>query len=168
MTLDPHTVEKVVELVTKRVLLMMAEEQRAAQTGQTLCTRECDDGLCVQMCFDRVSAVRMRIGPSKVPSKFLGSQFTEPVSLASMVNGASLMLHDDFPEHGHPPAGDPACVMLHLQVNDPDAWWNRAVDAGATAVLELADQFWGDRYGQIEDPFGHRWSIGAPSAPPPE
>src|SRR6185503_12057255 len=57
MTLDPHTVEKVVELVTKRVLLMMAEEQRTAHTGQTLCTRECDDGLCVQMCFDRVSAV---------------------------------------------------------------------------------------------------------------
>jgi deoxyribose-phosphate aldolase len=57
MTLDLHTVEKVVELVTKRVLLMMAEEQRAAQTGQTLCVRECEDGLCVQLCFDRVSAV---------------------------------------------------------------------------------------------------------------
>ena len=80
------------------------------------------------------------------------------------VNGSSLMMHDDYPEHGHAPAGQPACVMLHLQVNDADAWWNRAVGAGASVIMELADQFWGDRYGQIEDPFGHRWSIGAPSA----
>jgi PhnB protein len=84
------------------------------------------------------------------------------------VNGSSLMMHDDFPEHGHAPAGDPACVMLHLQVNDADAWWNRAVDAGAKVVMPLEDQFWGDRYGQIEDPFGHRWSIGASSAPAQE
>jgi PhnB protein len=84
------------------------------------------------------------------------------------VNGSSLMMHDDFPEHGHAPSGTPACVMLHLQVNDADAWWNRAVEAGATVIMELADQFWGDRYGQLEDPFGHRWSIGAPSGPAQE
>lgn len=83
------------------------------------------------------------------------------------VNGASLMLHDHFAEHhgGHP-LPEPAGVVLHLQVKDADAWWNRAVEAGATIVLELADQFWGDRYGQIRDPFGHVWSIGAPSPAP--
>ena len=48
-------------------------------------------------------------------------------------------------------------------MTDADAAWNRAVEAGATVRMELADQFWGDRYGQVEDPFGHRWSIGAPS-----
>ncbi len=84
------------------------------------------------------------------------------------INGSSLMMHDDFPEHGHAPAGDPACVMLHLQVNDADAWWNGAVEAGAKVVMPLEDQFWGDRYGQLEDPFGHRWSIGAPNPAPPE
>jgi PhnB protein len=85
------------------------------------------------------------------------------------VNGQSLMLHDHFAEHhGGQELPDPAGVMLHLQVDDADAWWNRAVDAGAKVVMELADQFWGDRYGQIEDPFGHRWSIGAPSLPPQE
>jgi PhnB protein len=79
------------------------------------------------------------------------------------VNGASLMMHDDFPEHGGAgPASEPAGVMLHLQVDDADAWWRRAVDAGAEVTMELADQFWGDRYGQIRDPFGHRWSIGSP------
>lgn len=78
------------------------------------------------------------------------------------INGSSLMMHDDFPEHGSGgPAGEPAGVMLHLQVDDADTWWRRAVDAGATVTMELADQFWGDRYGQLQDPFGHRWSIGA-------
>jgi PhnB protein len=85
------------------------------------------------------------------------------------VNGQSLMLHDHFAEHhGGADLAEPNGVMLHLQVSDADAWWNRAVGAGATVVMELADQFWGDRYGQLQDPFGHRWSIGAPSLPAQE
>jgi PhnB protein len=84
------------------------------------------------------------------------------------LNGGSLMLADDFPEYSGKPAGPPEGVTLHLQVTDADAAWNRAVEAGAKVTMELADQFWGDRYGQIEDPFGHRWSIGAPVAAPPE
>ena len=76
------------------------------------------------------------------------------------VNGSSLMMHDDFPEHGGGrPASEPAGTMLHLQVDDADRWWGRAVDAGATVTMELADQFWGDRYGQLVDPFGHSWSV---------
>ena len=83
------------------------------------------------------------------------------------VNGQSLMLHDHFAEHhGGRELPEPSGVMLHLQVNDPDAWWNRAVEAGSEVVMELADQFWGDRYGQIRDPFGHVWSIGAPIPAP--
>ena len=82
------------------------------------------------------------------------------------INGASLMLADDFPEYSGGPAGAPTGVTLHLQVEDADAVWNRAVDAGATVRMELADQFWGDRYGQLDDPFGHRWSIGAPVVAP--
>ena len=78
------------------------------------------------------------------------------------INGASLMLADDFPEYTGREAGPPEGVTLHLQVDDADAAWKRAVDAGASVKMELADQFWGDRYGQVEDPFGHRWSIGAP------
>lgn len=85
------------------------------------------------------------------------------------VNGHSLMMHDHFAEHhGGKELPDPAGVMLHLQVSDPDLWWNRAIEAGASVVIELADQFWGDRYGQIRDPYGHLWSIGAPRAPAQE
>src|SRR4029453_12759798 len=68
------------------------------------------------------------------------------------INGASLMLHDHFAEHhGGADLPEPVGVMLHLQVKDADAWWNRAVGAGASVVIDLADQFWGDRYGQLKD-----------------
>lgn len=79
-----------------------------------------------------------------------------------IVNGGSLMLCDDFPEYrGHPsPTEGP--VTLHLQVDDADAWFARAIGAGATVAMPLSDQFWGDRYGQVTDPFGQTWSIGAP------
>ncbi len=78
------------------------------------------------------------------------------------LNGGSLMLNDDFPEFGHGAAGEPASVTLHLQVPDADAAWQRALDAGSEIRFPLADQFWGDRYGQVKDPFGFTWSIGAP------
>ncbi len=78
-----------------------------------------------------------------------------------MINGGSVMLNDDFPEYGGA-AGTPAAVTLHLQVDDADAWFKRALEAGASETMPLADQFWGDRYGQVKDPFGHSWSIGAP------
>ena len=77
------------------------------------------------------------------------------------VNGGPLLLHDDFPEmHGDSPADPPSGTTLHLQVDDADAAWARALEAGCTVRFPLADQFWGDRYGQLDDPFGHRWSIG--------
>ena len=78
------------------------------------------------------------------------------------VNGGSLMLNDDFPEFGHGATGAPAAVTLHLQVPDADSAWNKALAAGAEVRFPLADQFWGDRYGQVTDPFGFTWSIGAP------
>lgn len=79
------------------------------------------------------------------------------------VNGASLMLNDHFPEMaGGAAAAIPAAVTLHLQVIDADATWAQALAAGATVKFPLEDQFWGDRYGQIDDPFGFTWSIGSP------
>ena len=77
------------------------------------------------------------------------------------INGDMLMLADDFPEYRGREAGPPEGVTLHLHVQDADAAWKRAVDAGAQVTMELADQFWGDRYGQVTDPFGFTWSIGA-------
>ena len=86
-----------------------------------------------------------------------------------LINGGHVMLNDDFPEYRDGgSAAAPAGVTLHLQVPDADAAWAKATGAGAEVVFPLADQFWGDRYGQLTDPFGFTWSIGAPVAAPPE
>ncbi len=77
------------------------------------------------------------------------------------INGGSVMLNDDFPEWtGGVPV--PAGVTLHIQTDDADRWWERALAAGATVRMPLDNQFWGDRYGQVVDPYGHTWSIGGP------
>ena len=77
------------------------------------------------------------------------------------INGESVMLSDDFPEFREGRRGrEPGGVTIHLEVDDADAWWARATAAGAFEVeMPLADQFWGDRYGRLRDPFGHSWSI---------
>lgn len=77
-----------------------------------------------------------------------------------VVNGGSLMLSDAYPEHGCP-LETHGGYTLHLQVEDVDAWWTRATEAGAEVVLPLQLMFWGDRYGQVRDPYGVRWSLGA-------
>ena len=81
---------------------------------------------------------------------------------ALRINGGGLLLHDEFPEMNGEQDIAPKGVTLHLQVDDADEWWNRAILAGGVPVFPLADQFWGDRYGQLKDPFGHLWSIGSP------
>jgi PhnB protein len=53
-------------------------------------------------------------------------------------------------------------VTIHLTVVDVDARFQQAIDAGATVLMPLEDQFWGDRYGMLRDPFGHHWSMGQP------
>jgi uncharacterized glyoxalase superfamily protein PhnB len=50
-------------------------------------------------------------------------------------------------------------VTIHLYVDDADAAVERAVKAGAKVIMPVHEQFWGDRYGQLVDPFGHRWSV---------
>jgi PhnB protein len=77
------------------------------------------------------------------------------------INGSSVMLSDAYPEHGHPLQA-PASFNLTLQVGDTDKWFDRAVDAGCTSVMPAQDMFWGERYGQLKDPFGVLWAINGP------
>ncbi|WP_373988357.1 VOC family protein [Duganella sp. BuS-21] len=80
---------------------------------------------------------------------------------ALKIGDSVLMLADDFPEYGGlgPKALKGSPVTLHLYVVDTDAAFQQAVDAGATARMPPSDMFWGDRYAQVTDPFGHNWAI---------
>ncbi|HXA87198.1 MAG TPA: VOC family protein [Mycobacterium sp.] len=89
------------------------------------------------------------------------------IHAALRINGCTVMLNDDFPEMCGGKSMTPTSlggtpVTIHLTVTDVDAKFQRAVDAGATVVAALDDQFWGDRYGVVADPFGHHWSLGQP------
>jgi PhnB protein len=74
---------------------------------------------------------------------------------------SAVMLADEFPEMGvlSPLSVGGTATVLHLYTNDVDAVWNRAITAGAEVRQPLHDAFWGERYGQITDPFGHRWGL---------
>jgi uncharacterized glyoxalase superfamily protein PhnB len=79
------------------------------------------------------------------------------------INGGSLMLSDPYPEQGVPLKEHQGyTLMLPLVAGEIENWWKRAVDAGCTVVIPLADQFWGDRYGQLRDPFGVNRALDAP------
>ena len=72
-----------------------------------------------------------------------------------------VMLADEFPEMGvlSPLSVGGTATVLHFSTDDADAVWQRALDGGAEVRQPLQDVFWGERYGQITDPFGHRWGI---------
>jgi PhnB protein len=72
-----------------------------------------------------------------------------------------IMLADEYPEMGqrNPKAIGGSPVMIHVYVEDVDAVFRSAVAAGATELEAVKDQFYGDRSGQFEDPFGHRWNV---------
>ena len=77
------------------------------------------------------------------------------------IDGALVMLTDEWPEQGglSPLSLGGSPVTLHLHVADCDAVFQRAVEAGCEVRMPLADMFWGDRYGIVSDPYGHKWSI---------
>ena len=77
------------------------------------------------------------------------------------IGDSAVMLVDEMPEWGAlgPKALKGSPVTIHLYVDDVDAFAARAVKAGAKITMPVADMFWGDRYGKLEDPFGHHWSV---------
>lgn len=80
---------------------------------------------------------------------------------ALRIGDSVVFLTDEFPEQNclGPAHSAGAPVSIHLYVTDADAVFARAQKAGATVLMPIADMFWGDRYGQLKDPFGHRWSV---------
>lgn len=86
------------------------------------------------------------------------------IHACAQINGSLVFLNDDFPEFNDGKSSTPTAlggtaVTIHLHGPDVEGRFQRALDAGATVVNPLEDQFWGDRYGVVRDPFGHQWSL---------
>ncbi len=83
---------------------------------------------------------------------------------AVRIGDSTVMLVDEMPEWGAlgPKSLKGSPVTIHLIVPDVDAFVERAVKAGAKVTMPVEDAFWGDRYGKLEDPFGHHWSVATP------
>lgn len=75
------------------------------------------------------------------------------------IGDSRIMLGDEMPDMGAkgPKSYGGTATAFFIYGDNVDAAWKRAIDAGATEVMPLIDQFWGDRAGCLEDPFGHRW-----------
>lgn len=89
--------------------------------------------------------------PAQDPAKLMHSHLR--------INGGSVIVNDAFPEHGFP-FQPMQGFSMHLQVDDAQAWFDRAVAAGCTPAMPVQKVFWGDLYGQVVDPFGVRWAFG--------
>lgn len=99
------------------------------------------------------NAVEIRRSPAPGGNKLLHAQV--------QIGDSMLMFSDDFGEEMHlPPLAEGRLpFVINLYVPDVDATWKQAVDAGCQVQYPLADQFWGDRYGQVKDPFGIVWAL---------
>jgi PhnB protein len=77
------------------------------------------------------------------------------------IGDSIVMLTDELPEFGclSPQSLGGSAMSLHIYLDGVDAAFDRAVKAGAEVEMPVMDQFWGDRYGKLKDPFGHKWSI---------
>lgn len=77
------------------------------------------------------------------------------------IGNSVIMIGDEYPGPGvkSPVTLNGSSVCIHIYTEDADALFDRAKDAGATEVMPIGDQFWGDRYGMLSDPYGHYWSV---------
>jgi uncharacterized glyoxalase superfamily protein PhnB len=82
------------------------------------------------------------------------------------IGDSIIMLGDEYPDFGalSPQSVGGSSSGLHIYLEDVDAAFTRAIKAGAIVEMPVADMFWGDRYGKLRDPFGHKWSIGTHKA----
>jgi PhnB protein len=97
-------------------------------------------------------------------AELLGKMLTpdgKVMHAALKVGDSMLMLNDEFPEWGalSPLSSGGSGVTIHIYLENVDAAFGRAISAGAAVKMPLMDQFWGDRYGIVTDPYGHHWSM---------
>ena len=101
-----------------------------------------------------------------VPKAVMNSPDGKVMHAELLIGDSVVMLADEFPEFGSlsPQTTGGAGLGLHIYIDGVDAAFDRAVQAGATVEMPVMDMFWGDRYGKLKDPFGHKWSIATHTA----
>lgn len=122
--------------------------------------------LTIKGAADAIALYEKAFG-AKVKGRMAAQDGTRIMHADLAINGGTVMLSDEFPEHGGPPApseASPSPVAVTIQFGKPaevDATFQRAVDAGCTATMEPQDTFWDARFAMLADPFGHRWMLNA-------
>jgi PhnB protein len=97
---------------------------------------------------------------AKENSRLMGPDGKSVMHAQLTIGNSVLMLASEFPPNAlSPKSRGGTSVFLHIYTEDADAAFDRATKAGCTIRMPLSDTFWGDRYGMVEDPFGHQWSI---------
>jgi len=117
--------------------------------------------LIVKGCVEAIEFYKKALGAEELELR-CGPDGKSILHAEIKIGDSRVMLNDEFPDYGvlSPLSLGGSAVTLHIWVEDVDSAFQRAVDAGAEVVFPLADQFWGDRYGIVKDPYGHKWSMG--------
>jgi PhnB protein len=123
--------------------------------------------LTIKGAADAIAFYRKAFG-AKEDQRMAAPDGKRVMHAALTINGGTVMLSDEFPDHGGPAApsaAKPAPVAIAIQCAKPaevDATFRRAMDAGCKSTMEPHDSFWGARFAMLADPFGHRWMLNAP------
>ena len=122
---------------------------------QTITPQLWFDGDCHQAIDFYQKAFNAKLATPPVPDPGGQSVMHAMLSIAD----SSIMMADAWPDGWEHGAGKGTTGSLWIYVEDCDAWFKQALDAGCTMLMPLEDMFWGDRLGKVKDPFGHCWTI---------
>src|SRR5262245_1998966 len=123
-------------------------------------------GVVPYLSFDNASEVvafYVKAFAAKEIARMYGQDGKRIMHCQLEINGGAIMLSDNFPEFGLPPVQRSTSYTMQLVVADGDVWWDRAVKAGCTPRMPFGLAPWGDKYGQMADPFGVTWAINSPA-----
>ncbi len=115
--------------------------------------------LCVRNCAEAIEFYKKALGAEEISRHPMADGRLMHAMIK--IGDSFIMMADEMPEMGgySPLHFGGAGFSINLYVPNVDEWWKRAVDAGMTVEMPLADQFWGDRYGQLSDKYGFTWSL---------
>ncbi len=153
--------EGTVEFVEYRQFFPGAEQTIAPPASQPM-----PSGVVPYLSFDGAGAAAdfyVKAFGAREIARMYGADGKRLMHCQLEINGGGFMLSDNFPEYGLPPVQRSTSYTMQLILPDGEAWWDRAIKAGCTEKMPFALAPWGDRYGQLSDPFGVTWAINTPT-----